>query len=66
MSNLVVSNKNGAQVRFLIATVLMLKKDVEKLARFNQFPTILMQVKKQSDANAVAVSESIQKTIDKQ
>ena len=40
-----------------------MSKDVEKLARFNQFPTILMQVKKQSDANAVAVSESIQETI---
>lgn len=66
MSNLVVSNKNGAQVRLSdVATVFDAQKDVEKLARFNQFPTILMQVKKQSDANAVAVSESVQKTIDK-
>ncbi|MBK1896940.1 efflux RND transporter permease subunit [Chryseobacterium paridis] len=64
MSNLVVSNKNGAQVRLSdIATVFDSQKDVEKVARFNQFPTILMQVKKQSDANAVAVSESVQKTI---
>ncbi|RXM64660.1 efflux RND transporter permease subunit [Chryseobacterium sp. CH1] len=64
MNNLVVSNKNGAQVRLSdIATVFDSQKDVEKVARFNQFPTILMQVKKQSDANAVAVSESIQKTI---
>lgn len=64
MNNLVVSNKNGAQVRLSdIATVFDSQKDVEKVARFNQFPTILMQVKKQSDANAVAVSESIQNTI---
>lgn len=64
MNNLVVSNKNGAQVRLSdIATVFDSQKDVEKVARFNQFPTILMQVKKQSDANAVSVSESIQKTI---
>lgn len=64
MNNLVVSNKNGAQVRLSdIATVFDSQKDVEKVARFNQFPTILMQVKKQSDANAVAVSESIQETI---
>lgn len=64
MNNLVVSNKDGAQVRLSdIATVFDAQKDVEKVARFNQFPTILMQVKKQSDANAVAVSESVQKTI---
>jgi HAE1 family hydrophobic/amphiphilic exporter-1 len=64
MNNLVVSNKDGAQVRLSdIATVFDSQKDVEKVARFNQFPTILMQVKKQSDANAVAVSESVQKTI---
>jgi hydrophobe/amphiphile efflux-1 (HAE1) family protein len=65
MSNLVISNKNGAQVRLSdVATVFDTQEDVEKIARFNQNPTILMQVKKQSDANAVAVSESIQKTVD--
>ncbi|MCG2792950.1 MAG: efflux RND transporter permease subunit [Weeksellaceae bacterium] len=64
MNKLVVSNKDGAQVRLSdIATVFDTQKDVEKVARFNQNPTILMQVKKQSDANAVAVSELIQKTI---
>ncbi|WP_300673113.1 efflux RND transporter permease subunit [Soonwooa sp.] len=63
MRNLVVSN-NGAQVRLSdIATVFDTTQDVEKLARFNQQPTILLQVKKQSDANAVAVSEKIQKTM---
>jgi hydrophobe/amphiphile efflux-1 (HAE1) family protein len=64
MNNLVVSNKNGAQVRLSdIATVFDTQKDVEKVARYNQNSTILLQVKKQSDANAVSVSEAIQKTI---
>ncbi|MFC7347242.1 efflux RND transporter permease subunit [Chryseobacterium zhengzhouense] len=64
MNNLVVSNKNGAQVRLSdIATVFDTQKDVEKIARYNQLPTILLQVKKQSDANAVSVSELVQKTI---
>ncbi|MBL1220755.1 efflux RND transporter permease subunit [Chryseobacterium sp. L7] len=65
MNSLVVSNKNGAQVRLSdIATVFDTQKDVEKVARYNQNSTILLQVKKQSDANAVSVSEAIQKTID--
>ncbi|WP_312822219.1 efflux RND transporter permease subunit [Epilithonimonas sp.] len=64
MNNLVVSNKDGAQVRLSdIATVFDTQKDVEKVARYNQKSTILMQIKKQSDANAVAVSELVQKTI---
>lgn len=65
MNNLVISSKNGAQIRLSdVATVFDSQKDVEKVARFNQSPTILLQVKKQSDANAVAVSESIHKTIE--
>ncbi|MDW9378912.1 efflux RND transporter permease subunit [Chryseobacterium sp. JV558] len=64
MNNLVVSNKNGAQVRLSdIATVFDTQKDVEKVARYNQNSTILLQVKKQSDANAVSVSNLIKKTI---
>lgn len=66
MSNLVISSKNGAQVRLSdVAAVFDTQKDTEKVARYNQNPTILLQVKKQSDANAVAVSESIQKTIER-
>ncbi|KNB60251.1 efflux RND transporter permease subunit [Chryseobacterium sp. Hurlbut01] len=65
MSNLVISSKDGAQVRLSdVATVFDAQQDVEKIARFNQNPTILMQVKKQSDANAVSVSESIKKTVE--
>ncbi|MDR4894213.1 MULTISPECIES: efflux RND transporter permease subunit [unclassified Chryseobacterium] len=64
MNNLVVSNKDGAQVRLSdIATVFDTQKDVEKVARYNQNSTILLQVKKQSDANAVSVSDLVKKTI---
>ncbi|QIG89364.1 efflux RND transporter permease subunit [Chryseobacterium sp. POL2] len=64
MRNLVIADNNGAQVRLSdIATVFDTTQDIEKLARYNQLSTILIQVKKQSDANAVAVSESIQKTM---
>jgi len=64
MNNLVVSDKNGAQVRLSdIATVFDTQKDVEKVARYNQMSTILLQVKKQSDANAVSVSDLVKKTI---
>src|SRR5690606_1582459 len=38
-------------------------KDPEKIARINQKNTILMQVFKQSDANAVEVSEAVKRTI---
>lgn len=65
MNNLVIASKSGAQVRLSdIATVFDTQKDVEKLARYNQLPTMLIQIKKQSDANAVAVSELVRKTID--
>lgn len=37
--------------------------EIEKIARLDRQNTILMQVFKQSDANAVAVSELVQKTI---
>ncbi|WP_346985563.1 efflux RND transporter permease subunit [Chryseobacterium sp. POE27] len=64
MNNLVVSDKNGAQIRLSdIATVFDTQKDVEKVARYNQMSTILLQVKKQSDANAVSVSDLVKKTI---
>ncbi len=64
MNNLVISSKSGAQVRLSdVATVFDTQKDIDKIARYNQNPTILMQIKKQSDANAVAVSESVQKTM---
>jgi len=41
------------------------QKDIEKIARVNQQSAIALQVLKQSDANAVAVSKEINKSIEK-
>ena len=66
LKNLVIANKNGAQVRLVdVADVQDAQKDVEKLARVNQQSAIAVQVIKQSDANAVGVSEQIRAMIDK-
>lgn len=62
LRNLIISNKGGIQVRLKdIAEVHDTQKDAEKIARIDQKGAILMQVLKQTDANAVAVSEGIQK-----
>lgn len=64
LRNLVVSDKNGAQVRLRdVADVQDSQKDAATLARFNQNDAILIQVMKQSDANAVAVSEGVLEAI---
>ncbi len=65
LRNLVVSNtSNGAQIRLGdIAEVRDTQKDVDKIARLNRSSTIVMQVTKASDANAVAVSEDINKSL---
>lgn len=58
LSNLVIKSKNGSQVRLGdIAFVEDSQKDVEKIARVDQSPAIIIQIVKQSDANAVEVSE---------
>lgn len=63
LRNLVVSNANGIQIRLKdIAEVQDTQKEAEKIARIDRQGAILMQVLKQTDANAVAVSEGIQKT----
>ncbi len=64
LNNLVISNKNGVQVRLSdVAFVEDAQKDVDKVARIDMKPAIIFQVIKQSDANAVEVSELIQKTM---
>jgi HAE1 family hydrophobic/amphiphilic exporter-1 len=64
LRNLVLSTKSGIQIRLGdIADVQDSQKEVEKIARVNQNSAILLQVIKQSDANAVAVSEAIQKSV---
>ena len=66
LRELVIANQNGVQIRLKdLADVQDAQKDVEKLARVNQQSAIAVQVLKQSDANAVGVSEQIRATIDK-
>lgn len=66
LRNLVVLNKNGTQVRLRdIADVQDTQKDVEKLARVNSQSAIALQIIKQSDANAVSVSEDVTAAIQK-
>jgi HAE1 family hydrophobic/amphiphilic exporter-1 len=66
LRNLVISNKNGSQVRLMdVADVQDAQKDVEKIARVNQQSAIAVQVIKQSDANAVGVSEQMHTVIEK-
>ena len=64
MRNLVISSNNGVQIRLGdIADVQDAQKDAEKISRVNQKSSILLQVIKQSDANAVEVSAKVKKAI---
>jgi HAE1 family hydrophobic/amphiphilic exporter-1 len=66
LKNLIVSSKNGIQVRLAdIADVQDAQKTAEKIARIDRKSAIILQIVKQSDANAVAVSEQVLKTITK-
>lgn len=66
MRNLVVSNKNGIQIRLgEIADVQDSQKEVKKISRVDQENAIAIQIIKQSDANAVQVSEDIRGIIAK-
>lgn len=66
LRNLVISSKNGIQVRLNdIADVQDAQKIAEKISRVDQKSSIILQIIKQSDANAVAVSEEVYKTITK-
>lgn len=62
LNGLVLTTNNGIQIRLSeVALVYDAQKEVEKIARLNQEPSIIFQVVKQSDANAVEVSSLIQK-----
>lgn len=64
LRNLVIASQNGIEIRLSdIADVQDTEKDVEKVARINQNSTLLLQVLKQTDANAVSVSELTQEKI---
>src|SRR5690606_20989837 len=60
LRNLVISSRNGIQVRLgEVADVQDTQKEVEKIARVNQNNAIVLHVIKQTEANAVAVSEEM-------
>ena len=66
LRNLVVSSQNGIQIRLSdVADVQDSQKEVDKISRVNQQSSIILQVVKQSDANAVAVSEKTNAAIAK-
>ncbi len=64
LRNLVISSQNGIQVRLGdIADVQDAQTEVDRISRVNQKSAIVMQIIKQSDANAVAVSEDIRAAV---
>ncbi|WP_256008997.1 efflux RND transporter permease subunit [Desertivirga xinjiangensis] len=64
LRNLIVSDREGIQVRLIdIADVQDAQKDVEKIARVDRKASIALQIIKQSDANAVSVSEGVKASI---
>jgi HAE1 family hydrophobic/amphiphilic exporter-1 len=64
LRNMPLTTPKGVQIKLSdVADVQDGIKDIEKISRINQQNTILMQVFKQSDANAVAVSDLVKKTI---
>lgn len=66
LRNLVISDVGGVQVRLSdVADIRDTQKDAEKIARLNQQDAILIQIMKQSDANAVAVSEGVKDAVEK-
>jgi HAE1 family hydrophobic/amphiphilic exporter-1 len=66
LRNLVVAtSKTGAQVRLAdVADIQDTQKEVEKLARIDRKGAIAIQIVKQSDANAVKVSEGVHKVVE--
>lgn len=67
LRNLVLTTTdNGAQIRLKdVADVQDSQKDAERIARVDGVSAIALQVQKQTDANAVQVSEEMQKAIAK-
>ncbi|GEP95059.1 efflux RND transporter permease subunit [Chitinophaga cymbidii] len=65
LRNLVLTTTStGTQVRLMdVADVQDSQKDAERVARVDGQSAIAMQVQKQTDANAVTVSEEVQKAI---
>lgn len=64
MRNLVISSQNGLQIRLGdVADIQDSQKQVEKIARVDQKSAIAIQIIKQTDANAVTLSEDVRTAI---
>lgn len=64
MRNLVISSQNGVQIRLGdVADIQDSQKQVEKIARVDQKSAIAIQIIKQTDANAVTLSEDVRAAI---
>ena len=62
LRNLTLASKSGIEIRLSdVADVQDTEEEAEKIARINQENTLLLQVLKQTDANAVSVSELVRK-----
>ncbi|MDL1913455.1 MAG: efflux RND transporter permease subunit [Bergeyella sp.] len=60
LRNLTLASKNGVNIKLSdVADVQDTEKEVEKIARIDQKSTLLLQIQKQSDANAVEVSKGV-------
>lgn len=60
LRNLTLASRNGIEIRLSdIADVQDTEEEATKIARINQENTLLLQVLKQTDANAVSVSEQV-------
>ena len=64
LRNLTLASRNGIDIRLSdVADVQDTEKEAEKIARINQENTLLLQITKQTDANAVTVSELVRNKI---
>lgn len=62
--NLTIASQNGKNILLSdVADIQDTQKDATKIARINSQNTLLLQVQKQSDANAVEVSKQVAKKI---
>ena len=62
LRNLTLASQNGIEIRLSdVADVQDTEEEATKIARINQENTLLLQVLKQTDANAVSVSELVRK-----
>ena len=65
LRNLTLASQNGVEMRLSdVADVQDTEEEAEKIARIDQENTLLLQVLKQTDANAVSVSELVRKKME--